>query len=129
MQGRFSGRLETKEDERRLADECKLLGPLLSDSTAGDRALQTLAKIVRGIASGEVRQHVEARERELQVRGRLAGGLKSGAGACFRVAKSSGGAVRGVSGASFACCGWRLRCLGGRRQQASPPSVQAEPAA
>ena len=29
LQGRFSGRLETKDDEKRLADECKLLGPLL----------------------------------------------------------------------------------------------------
>ena len=28
LQGRFSGRLATKEDERRLAAECKLLGRL-----------------------------------------------------------------------------------------------------
>ncbi len=68
MQGRFSGRLETKEDERRLADECRLLGPYLSGGPAtGDKSLQTLAKIVRAIASGEVRQHIEAREREVQV--------------------------------------------------------------
>ncbi len=29
LQGRFSGRLETKQDEKRLANECRLLGPLL----------------------------------------------------------------------------------------------------
>ena len=68
MQGRFSGRLETKEDEKKLSDECRMLGPYLSEATMGEKSLQTLAKIVRGIASGEVRQHVEARERELQVR-------------------------------------------------------------
>lgn len=33
-QGRFSGRLETKEDEKRLVEECKLLGPLLVSATA-----------------------------------------------------------------------------------------------
>lgn len=71
MQGRFSGRLETKEDEKRLADECRLLGPYLSPAASADKSMQTLAKIVRGIASGEVRQHVEARERELQVCGAL----------------------------------------------------------
>ena len=67
MQGRFSGRLETKEDEKRLADECRLLGQYLSDAGSGEKALQALAKIVRGIASGDVRRHMEARERELQV--------------------------------------------------------------
>lgn len=72
MQGRFSGRLETKEDEKRLADECRLLGPYLCDPE-GEQCLQTLAKIVRGIASGEVRAHVESRERELQVGGAHAG--------------------------------------------------------
>jgi len=29
LQGRFSGRLQEKDDEKRLVEECKLLGPLL----------------------------------------------------------------------------------------------------
>ncbi len=68
VQGRFSGRLETKMDERRLAEECKLLGPLLGGSgKRGERSRLTLAKIVRGIASGEVRRHCEAREQKIEV--------------------------------------------------------------
>ena len=68
LQGRFSGRLETKDDERLLAEECKLLGPLLGGSgKRGERARTTLAKIVRGIAAGDIRQHLEERERDLQV--------------------------------------------------------------
>ena len=67
-QGRFSGRLETKSDEKRLAEECKLLGPLLGGvGKRGEKSRLTLAKIVRGIASGEVRRYCEAREAELQV--------------------------------------------------------------
>ncbi len=68
LQGRFSGRLETKMDEKRLLDECRLLGPLLGGvGKRGEKSRLTLAKIVRGIASGEIRQHCEQRERELQV--------------------------------------------------------------
>ena len=68
LQGRFSGRLETKQDEKRLAEECKLLGPMLGGTgKRGEKSRLTLAKIVRGIASGEVRRHCEARERRLQV--------------------------------------------------------------
>ena len=68
LQGRFSGRLETKADEKRLADECKLLGHLLGGvGKRGEKSRLTLAKIVRGIASGEVRKHCEAREQLLQV--------------------------------------------------------------
>ncbi|KAG2445857.1 hypothetical protein HXX76_000461 [Chlamydomonas incerta] len=64
LQGRFSGRLTTKEDERRLAEECKLLGPLLGGvGKRGDKSRLTLAKIVRGIATGEVRRFCEDRER------------------------------------------------------------------
>ena len=67
-QGRFSGRLETKSDEKRLAEECKLLGPLLGGvGKRGEKSRLTLAKIVRGIASGEVRRYCEAQEAELQV--------------------------------------------------------------
>ena len=67
-QGRFSGRLETKSDEKRLAEECKLLGPLLGGvGKRGEKSRLTLAKIVRGIASGEVRKYCEAREADLQV--------------------------------------------------------------
>ena len=69
LQGRFSGRLETKADEKRLADECKLLGHLLGGvGKRGEKSRLTLAKIVRGIASGDVRKHCEAREQLLQVR-------------------------------------------------------------
>lgn len=58
LKGRFSGRLETKEDEKRLTDECRLLGPLLGGvGKRGERSRLTLAKIVRGIASGDVRRH------------------------------------------------------------------------
>ena len=62
------GRLETKDDEKRLADECRLLGPLLGGTgKRGEKCRLTLAKIVRGIASGEVRRYCEGRERLLRV--------------------------------------------------------------
>ena len=64
----YSGRLETKEDERRLTEECAALGPLLGGvGRRGEKSRVTLARIVRAIASGEVRQHCERRERALQV--------------------------------------------------------------
>ena len=69
LQGRFSGRLETKADEKRLADECKLLGHLLGGiGKRGEKSRLTLAKIVRGIASGDVRKHCDGREQLIQVR-------------------------------------------------------------
>eukprot|EP00889_Picochlorum_renovo_P001464 jgi/Picre1/28494/NNA_003898.t1 len=55
MRGRFSGRLPTKEDEKRLADECQLLAPYLSE----DGSLCTLATIIRAMAAGSVRTHLE----------------------------------------------------------------------
>lgn len=55
MKGRFSGRLPTKDDERRLADECSLMGHLLSEE--GD--LSTLPNIIRAMAKGTVRAHLE----------------------------------------------------------------------
>lgn len=68
MQGRFSGRLEAKADEKLLLDECKLVGPLLGGAgKRGDQSRQTLAKIVRGIADGEIRRHCQAREERIQV--------------------------------------------------------------
>ena len=68
LQGRFSGRLETKADEKRLADECKLLGHLLGGvGKRGEKSRLTLAKIVRGIAGGDVRRHCEQREQLVQV--------------------------------------------------------------
>lgn len=68
LQGRFSGRLATKEDERRLAEECKVLGPLLGGvGKRGDKSRLTLAKIVRGIATGDIRRFCEERERLIQV--------------------------------------------------------------
>jgi hypothetical protein len=56
MKGRFSGRLPTKEDEKRLADECKKLGPYLCEDKT---SLTSLATIIRGIAAGTVRAHIE----------------------------------------------------------------------
>jgi hypothetical protein len=67
MQGRFSGRLGTKEDEKRLAAECRLIGPLLGGTARGEKSLHTLAKLVRAIAAGSVRAHLEAVENEMQV--------------------------------------------------------------
>jgi hypothetical protein len=68
LQGRFSGRLATKDDEKRLADECRLLGPLLGGvGKRGDNSRQTLAKIVRGIAAGDVRKYCEDRDNRLKV--------------------------------------------------------------
>ena len=68
LQGRFSGRLETKSDEKRLADECRMLGPMLGGiGKRGEKSRLTLAKIVRGIASGQVRKFCEAREQKIQV--------------------------------------------------------------
>lgn len=69
LQGRFSGRLETKDDEKRLADECRMLGPFLGGvGKRGEKSRLTLAKIVRGIASGDVRRYCAERERKLAVR-------------------------------------------------------------
>jgi hypothetical protein len=71
-QGRFSGRLETKHDEKLLADECRLLGPMLGGTgKRGEKSRLTLAKIVRGIAAGDVRHFCEAREGMLRVSLRL----------------------------------------------------------
>jgi hypothetical protein len=68
FQGRFSGRLETKHDEKLLADECRLLGPMLGGTgKRGEKSRLTLAKIVRGIAAGDVRHFCEAREKMLRV--------------------------------------------------------------
>ena len=55
MKGRFSGRLPTKQDEKRLADECQHLGQYLSE----DGSLCTLPTIIRAIARGDVRLHLE----------------------------------------------------------------------
>lgn len=68
LQGRFSGRLATKDDEKRLNTECRLLGPLLGGvGKRGDGSRLTLAKIVRGIAAGDVRKFCEERERTIKV--------------------------------------------------------------
>lgn len=67
FQGRFSGRLKSKEDEKKLAEECRLLGPYLGGvGQRGNRSHQTLAQIVRGIASGEVREYCEQREKRVK---------------------------------------------------------------
>lgn len=61
MTGRFCGRLPTKDDEKRLVKECTLIGQYLhKDSTR----MNTMATIIRGIASGRVRAHLEERAKE-----------------------------------------------------------------
>jgi hypothetical protein len=68
MQGRFSGRLALKEDEKRLVEECRLLAPLLGGvGKRSDKSRLTLARIVRGIACGAVRRYCQAREEMLTV--------------------------------------------------------------
>lgn len=61
-----------QEDEGKLAAECQLLGPLLGSAAEGgaregDPGRHTLAKIVRGFASGAVREHCQERERQIKV--------------------------------------------------------------
>ena len=69
LQGRFSGRLETKHDEKKLQEECRQLGPLVGGlGKRGEKSRMTLAKIVRAIASGDVRKHCVERENKIQVR-------------------------------------------------------------
>ena len=65
-QGRFSGRLTSKEDEARLAAECAELAPLLGGHPEGSRR-NTLSLIVRSIARGEVREFLERQQREQEV--------------------------------------------------------------
>ena len=55
MKGRFSGRLPTKEDEKRLVEECQMVSQYLSN----DSSLCTLATIIRALAAGQVRKHLE----------------------------------------------------------------------
>jgi hypothetical protein len=44
------------------------VGPMLGGAgKRGDQSRQTLAKIVRGIADGDIRRHCEARESLIQV--------------------------------------------------------------
>ena len=67
LEGRFSGRLNSKQDEVKLADECRRLSPLLGGcGKRGDKSLMTLAKVVRGIVSGHIREHLQRRELTLQ---------------------------------------------------------------
>lgn len=68
MLGRFSGRLATKDDEKRLIEECRLLAPLVGGvGKRGDRSRNTLPKLLRGIATGAVRRHLEACQQAYQV--------------------------------------------------------------
>ncbi len=65
--------MAAQEDEAKLAAECHMLGPLLGSAAEGggregDPGRHTLAKIVRGFASGAVREHCQERERRIQVR-------------------------------------------------------------
>ena len=59
MKGRFSGRLPTKEDEKRLVDECKMVSFYLHP----ERRSYTVATLIRSIASGVLRAHLEGQAR------------------------------------------------------------------
>ena len=51
-----------------MAEECKRIArPLGGNGKRGENSLLTLAKIVRAIASGKIRKHLEARETEIMV--------------------------------------------------------------
>jgi hypothetical protein len=89
LQGRFSGRLATKDDEKKLNQECRLLGPLLGGvGKRGDGSRLTLAKIVRGIAAGDVRKFCEERERQMKVWGGGRSWRQQLAGKCAAAAVS-----------------------------------------
>lgn len=128
LQGRFSGRLATKDDEKRLNTECRLLGPLLGGvGKRGDGSRLTLAKIVRGIAAGEVRKFCEERERAIKVRGGwgLGGWLEA-----WRAINSTQGQVARPDLMLLLCyrCVWRpLLCVCVLRTPAAPeaPCVSA----
>uniref|UniRef100_A0A7S3QV13 Uncharacterized protein n=1 Tax=Dunaliella tertiolecta TaxID=3047 RepID=A0A7S3QV13_DUNTE len=105
LEGRFSGRLPTKEDERRLAEECRLVAPLLGGTCAGrgERSMSSLAKLARAIAGGRVRQHCEEREHKIQLLqqhiARLEAAL-SGSGSIQGLLPSSAGSVAALSAAN-----------------------------
>jgi hypothetical protein len=78
MKGRFSGRLPTKEDEKRLLEECKLVGPFLHENSS---ELNSVATIMRAIAAGTVRSHLEYRAamyRDLENKVRMIESLPDG---------------------------------------------------
>eukprot|EP01024_Parvocaulis_polyphysoides_P054482 TRINITY_DN5505_c2_g2_i1.p1 TRINITY_DN5505_c2_g2~~TRINITY_DN5505_c2_g2_i1.p1 ORF type:complete len:330 (-),score=53.49 TRINITY_DN5505_c2_g2_i1:57-1046(-) len=84
LKGRFSGRLETVEDQKRLPEECRALGPLLGGSEQrGENDCRTLAKIVRAIAKGHVRRHCEGREMRLRELERQVVQMQKGATPCM----------------------------------------------
>ena len=62
MRGRFCGRLPSKEDEKKLVEECRLIRRYMHP----DGKLNTVATIIRGVASGQVRKHFEAQAREYE---------------------------------------------------------------
>eukprot|EP00798_Chlamydomonas_sp_ICE-L_P010690 gene10690-12382_t len=76
LDGRFSGRLASKGDEVSLVAECHLLAPLLlgddvnceEDLKRGthDGSRMTLSKLVRCMASGEIRRVAMARKELIQ---------------------------------------------------------------
>jgi len=84
MQGRFSGRLPTKEDERKLADECQLMAPLLSE----DGSLCTLPTIIRAMATGSVRLHLEKQRDELISLNNMLASIQNASGGNHAIALS-----------------------------------------
>ena len=57
-----------QEDEKRLAAECELLGPLIGFPGPGKRGHCTVAKLARAIVAGSVRRTCESRAADIQVR-------------------------------------------------------------
>jgi len=57
-----------QEDEKRLASECELLGPLIGFPGPAKRGHCTVAKLARAIVAGSVRRTCELRAAEIQVR-------------------------------------------------------------
>lgn len=68
LQGRFSGRLKFKADEKVLMDRCRQLSPLLGGCPGtGDDSMSHLSAIVRGVASGQVYRTLHEREELITV--------------------------------------------------------------
>lgn len=76
--GRFCGRLFLKEDEKRLAEECEALGPLVGFPAPGKRGHCTVAKLARSIVAGSVRTICEQRDAEVKALQRQLAEQRSG---------------------------------------------------
>jgi hypothetical protein len=102
-------------------DECRLLGPLIGGvGKRGDSSRLTLAKIVRGIAAGDVRKYCEDRERMLKVGRLTAARGRGGEGLC-------GGAVAPERRADGPATAAAAASQPGCSQAAHGPSLDRRP--